>query len=104
MVLAIGRTGFRDLDVAGIRLRRVVQLTGDTSYPTGGYSLTPGDVKLGVIEHFPTVAITDGTTIRIGVYNYTTQKLQFFVPNTNVEVANAVDLSTFSARVEVIGK
>lgn len=104
MAIAISRSVARDLDTAGIRLRRVVGLTGDAAYPTGGYSIIPGDLKLGVIEFFPVVVITDGTSVRTGVYNYTTQKLQFFVPNTNVEVANATDLSTFSARAEVIGK
>lgn len=100
----LDRTVARDKDTSGIRNRRLQLYTGPASYATGGDPFVAADVALGVIEYFPPVIITDGTTIRIGVYNYTTQKLQFFVPNTNVEVANAVNLSTFSGRIEIFGK
>lgn len=100
----LDRTVARDKDTAGNRNRRIVQYNGPASYATGGDPFVAADVALGVIEFMPPVLITDGTTFRVGIYNYTTQKLQFFVPNTNVEVAAAVNLSTFSARIEVIGK
>lgn len=104
MAIAIDRTVARDIDAAGIRGRRVVKLTGDTLYPTGGYAIAAGDLKLGVIEYFPPVVLSNGSAVRIGVYDYSTGKLQLFVPNTGAEVANNTDLSAFNGRTEVIGK
>lgn len=93
----------RTRDLAGIRERRVFPYTGPASYATGGESISASDVLLGTIELLPDFHITDGTTVRTMVYNYTTGKLVAFVPNTNVQVANGVNLSTFTGRFEVIG-
>jgi hypothetical protein len=111
MAITITRTGFRDLDAAGIRLRRVLSLALDAAYPntgvaaTSGYAFTPGDAKLGVIEEIGDLVFWDsGANIRIGVYDFTNQRLRIFIPNTGAEVANGIDLSTYTSRVEVIGK
>lgn len=111
MAITIGRDGFRDLDVAGIRFRRIVTLTLDAAYPntgvaaTSGYSLLPSSVKLGQIEEISDLVFWDGgANIRIGVYDFTNNRLRIFIPNTGVEVANGVDLSTYSTRVELAGK
>lgn len=108
MPLTIGRTGFRDLDVAGIRRRNVVLLTGPVSYVGDpGEPLTPGDVKLGTIECFGAggVVFENGAgAIRIAYYDIANQRLRFYVPNTGSQVAAAQDLSLYTARVEIIGK
>ena len=96
-------TQARPNDVAGIRRRRIVQYTGPASYATGGDLLVPSDVTLGVIEDLPEQSVTDGTSVRTIIYNNTTQKLQWFVPNTNVDVAAGVNLSTFIGRFAVTG-
>ena len=78
------------------RLVMEVQYTGPASYVTGGDPYTPGsDLPAGeVFGVYGT--ISDGTSVRTAWWNYATQKLMFFVPNTNVQVANGVDLSTFA--------
>src|SRR5678815_1541572 len=94
--MLIDRTQARDLDNAGIRGRRVVTITGPTSYTntgvqaTSGEALLDGDVKLGLIEAFPAggllfVDLTGGTaSLRLAVWDITNKRLRFFVPNTNV--------------------
>ena len=76
------------------RLVMEVQYTGPAAYVAGGDAYTPGtDLPagevFGVYGH-----ISDGSAVRIGWWNYTTQKLLWFVPNTGAEAAG--DLSTFN--------
>lgn len=96
-------TVVRTRDLAGIRERRVFGYTGPASYATGGDACSANDMLLGTVEDVDDFIITDGTTYRQVTYNFTTAKFQIFVPNTNVEVAAAVNLSTFTGRFEAIG-
>ena len=84
-------------------LVRVARWTGPTSYVTGGEDVSPAVFGLGKIIAIVGLMITDGTTMRIGVWNIATQKLQYIVPNTNAEVANATNLSTFTGGIVVFG-
>lgn len=114
--MLIDRTAARDLDNAGIRARRVVTITGPTSYTntaaqaTSGEPLLDGDFKLAAIEAFPAGGLifcdfTGGAAaVRIATYDYVNDRLRFFIPNTGAEVANAVNLSAFTCRLEVLGK
>jgi hypothetical protein len=108
MTGVIDETKFTARDRWNDRLVREVRYTGPSAaaggYLTGGDPIGPGDVGMGDIFGVYGGYITDGTTIRVPVWNYTTQKLQFFVPNTNAEVANAVDLSAFSGTILFTGK
>lgn len=80
------------------------QYTGPASYVTGGDPYVAG-VDLPMGEVFGVYGnISDGTSIRTAWWDYANQKLKFFVPNTNVEVANAVNLSTFSGTLLFTGK
>lgn len=89
----------------GAHEARILAYTGPSSYATGGDSLPGASISLGKqVEAVLGAIITDGTSVRIGAYNYSTSKIQWFVPNTNVEVANGVDLSTFTGRFVAIGK
>jgi hypothetical protein len=90
-------------DHSGSFIRRVAQWTGPAAYVTGGEDVSPAIFGMGSIAAILITSITDGTTIRIGAWNRATARLQWFVPNTNVEVANGVNLSTFTGCVEVIG-
>lgn len=74
------------------RMAYEAQVTGPVSYTTGGDALPDfgsGDVY-GVYG-----VLSDGTHIRIAVWNYTTQKLQYWDPAAGTEVAGAANLSTF---------
>lgn len=89
-------TNFPFRDKLMDRLVREVQYAGPASYVTGGDPISGLD-NLGAGEIFGVYGnISDGTSVRTAWWDYTNQKLMFFVPNTNVEVANAVDLSTFN--------
>lgn len=102
------RTNARERDTAGIRHRRVETYTGPVAYPnvgaTVGDPLVGADVSLGTIEFVTPFLISSGSAVRLCYYDHTTATIRIFIPNTGVEVANGVDLSTFSGRFEVIGK
>jgi len=101
-------TNVRPYDNAGIRNRRIVTYTGPNPYVAGGDPFTPAEVKLKMIESFGgangVVASNAAfTAVRIVLYDYTNAVCRWFIPNTGAEVAAGVDLSGFSARVEVAG-
>lgn len=74
----------------------VCDIDFDSSYPTGGESLTPGNVGLVGID-FCVITAKSGYVFE---YDYTNQKLMAYWPDYNettagvlVEVANTTDLS-----------
>ena len=102
LTLTISNYPFRDK--LEQRLVRVATFTGPASYATGGVAIdNTNDFGWGNTQ-FIKVNISDGTSFRLGWLDYTNQKIKFFVPNTNVEVANAVDLSTFSGQLLAFGQ
>lgn len=99
----LDKTVARDNDVAGIRRRVVNKYTGPASYATGGDPFTAGDVGLGVIEFISFANPVDATpACRLVRYDHTNFKVIWF-DLAGAEIANAVDLSTFSTRFEAIG-
>ena len=87
--------------------------TGPASYATGGDLAKAGTgantdtfvFGLGAVVNFPTAIALDanGANPRLLVYNPATYKVRWFVPNTGAEVAAAVDLSGFTADLEITG-
>lgn len=102
----IDRTIGAFFDSSAGRLRRIGRYVGPNPYVTGGDPLLPADVAMGRIELLDIAAALDatGANMRILVWNSVTQKVQWFVSTTGVEVANGVDLSGFAARFEAIGQ
>lgn len=96
--------GGRNLDVLSTHHAYIDTYTGPASYVTGGDSLVPGDLKLGVIDAIFFTVARSGTTIRLLVYDKTNEKVLWFVPNTGAEVAAATDLSGFTADMLALGK
>ena len=94
----------RPQDTAGIRLRRLQLYTGPASYATGGEAITAASLKLGAIEHLPDFFISNGTDLRLMHWDRDNALLKAFVPDTNAEVANTSDLSTFTGVAEIIGR
>lgn len=95
----------------------VVKAVGDTSYPTGGYAVTPA---LFGFNAFATDGLGTGLPPTLGNYailgdamgtpdtwysaiNPANGNLQLFVTTTGVEVAAAVNVSTFAVVLEALG-
>ena len=71
-------------------------ITFDSSYPTGGMSLTAADLGLGSIHWLK--AEQQGVASRICEYDYTNSKLKLYTA-LSTEAANASNQSTIVVRV-----
>ena len=97
---------------SGNKRHRVYDVTFDSSYPTGGESLTASDVNLRKIEqlivHGPATATRGGTTGVLATYDYTNSKLQAFWGNAGTasvlpEVTDTTNVATQICRITAIG-
>lgn len=86
-------------DRSGAKMRKLWGVTGPSSYATGGEAL---DFGLGTVEVVLADAATNGTDLRLVRWDYTNNKLKWF-DLAGAEITAAVDLSTYSVRLEVIG-
>jgi hypothetical protein len=111
MALTFAKVTGADFTASNKRVR-VRTVTFDNSYTTGGLSLTPANVGLRTIDQVQGAMAKNaaGTSAVPVVYDYTNQKLQAYRYDGASagkafleEVAAAVDLSTFSARLTFIG-
>lgn len=108
VTLAVSRSQIPAVAIGGLR-GRLVTVTPDTSYPTGGYSIAPGDIGLSEILGAIQVGIFSGavTTLATWVYNSSTQKLQAFGTAGSAtgltEIANATNLSAQINRILFVG-
>lgn len=95
-------TQYRAEDVRSTK--RVISgiYTGPASYATGGDAFVPGDVKLGQIHFLVANPASNGTDLRLVLYDYTNSKMKWF-DLAGAEIANATDLSAYSARFEAVG-
>lgn len=80
MALTVNKNIARGLNTLGYWVGTLLQVTGDASYPAGGYPFTASMIKLGVIEYMAPIVCqaANGLSIVIAVYNATTGKLQFY--------------------------
>jgi hypothetical protein len=92
-------------DSSNARIRKIGRYVGPSSYVAGGDPLTPAEVGLGKIEAILfEIAIDPALTGDFQLsYDHTNQKVVWWSNATGVEVAGAVDLSTYAARFEAIG-
>lgn len=84
--------------VVGDRRLSVTNLTFDTSYPTGGYAVTPSTFGLGVVD----AVLADNPSGYDVYYNAATGKVQVF-SSGNTEVVAATNLSAVTAHVVAFG-
>lgn len=87
-------------------MERIVNVTFDDSYPTGGESLTARNCGLNVIEWVQANPVGG----YIFEYDYTNKKLKAYmcdysvsVDGPMIEVANEANLSTITARLLIKG-
>lgn len=90
-------------DKSHARERRIGQLTGPTSYATGGEDLTPESIALMRIDILLFDHASNGTDLRIAQYDYTNKKVKWF-DLAGAEISAATNLSTYSCRFEAVGK
>jgi len=106
--MPLDRTQGNYFDSSSSFLRRVAQWKGPTSYVGGGEVVSASTFGLGKIIAILTGPAVDATTgVRFPVYNPTTGKIAWYLydgTNGITEVTAAVNLSTFSAPIEVIGQ
>lgn len=84
------------------RMVREVLYIGPAAYPAGGDVVSaPND--LGMAEVYGVYGtISNGSAVLVARWDYTNQKLQFFVPNTGAEAAGNV--SAYSGTLLFTGK
>jgi hypothetical protein len=72
---------------------RIVKVTGDSSYATGGYAVPGGSGTPGIADaSVAPVGLNDGAA-RIALYDAANKKVKFITAATGAEVANASDQS-----------
>lgn len=107
MAFTLAQSKVRSGPVGGMAsLRYFWEVTGPASYTNTGVWATSGEAydPGHTVELLPSFTIDDGAgTVRIVTYDYANKRLHAFIPNTGAEVANAVDLSGFTGRFEVVG-
>lgn len=101
MALAITNLEYHD---AGSLLARTANIATDSSYPTGGESLTPADLGLSTIK-FLAASANAGY---VPEYDYTNQKLKLYYGDNNnasdgplIEVPNTTDLSATVTGIKI---
>lgn len=112
MALTIANVDARAEDVFGRHKVRIVTVTFDSSYPTGGESFTPANVGLAQIDYVgisPDAAVLPGYVVQ---YDYTDEVLIVFGVEQDADAAttdqldeedDTTDLSTLVVRLLVIG-
>lgn len=90
-------------DMGATTRRPLVAYTGPASYATGGDTAVKTAAGLGKILAVLGLLISDGTLTYVGWYNPTTDAILWF-DMVGAQVANAVDLSTFTGTFEIIGQ
>ena len=88
--------------VFGDRRVWVGTITFDSSYPTGGEAIVPGDFGFSEINHV-IVGPNDAAASRIAAWDRTNSKIKLFTA-LSTEAANASNQSTISMPLVVIGK
>ena len=109
MALTIANTTPQSGDVWGRQKTRIVTVTFDSSYDTGGESLTPASVGLSTFTFVDPQPDANALPGYILIFNYTTNKIMVFVEEAVaaggplLEASAATNLSTLVARVLCVG-
>jgi len=100
--MTLSETSFPARDRLNDRMVRQVRYTGPAAYAAGGDAVN-APTELGMGEVYAAVgSISNGTAVLVLWFDYTNQKLMWFVPNTGAEAAG--DLSTYVGTLTFFGK
>lgn len=112
MSLTIANVDSRSEDVFGRHKVRIVEVTFDGSYPTGGEDFTPANVGLAQFDLVSVSPDADSTGGYVVQYDYVAEKLVVFGVQQDADAAvtdpldeedDTVDLSGLTVRVFVLG-
>lgn len=109
MALTISNVDSRSDDVWGRHKVRIVSVTFDSSYATGGESLTPNNVGLAQFDIVIPSVDANAEGGHVVQYDYTAQTLMVFVEESTaaggplLEAASATDLDGLVVRVLCVG-
>jgi hypothetical protein len=102
MTLTLTNYPFRDR--WNDRQVRQATYTGPASYTTGGEAISnQNDFGWGRTHSLYGIAHNGSGAFRLLVLNRASQLVIWAIPNTGAEVANGVDLSTFTAEILATG-
>lgn len=105
--MTLSETSFPARDRLNDRMVRQVRYTGPAAYVAGGDPVN-APAELGMAEVYAVhgeignVGGAASTAILVAHFDYTNQKLQWFVPNTGAQATG--DLSGFSGTLTFYGK
>lgn len=93
-------------DSSHAHIRKVGGYTGPASYVTGGDPVSPADLGMARVTLMLFTPASNGTLFVYPVWvgTATGGAVKWLVGTTGVEVAGGVNLSTYTARFEAIGK
>ena len=98
----ISESSFPARDRLNDRMVRQVRYTGPNPYVAGGDAVNASS-ELGMGEVYMAVgSISNGTALLLLFFDYTNQKLKWFVPNTGAEASG--DLSAYVGTITFYGK
>lgn len=80
----------------------VTDVVLDSSYPTGGYAITPVQLGLGKVNHGISVVKVAGANGPVHVY-YSPSTGKLLAYSATAEISNAVDLSAVTVQVTAHG-
>lgn len=102
IAIAIGRVNTKSVSYnAGDHVFVHADVAGDTSYPTGGSSLTPAMLGLSEIHHVDFNPEPGGG---LAVYDYANQKMKIFPTTFKTEATAASNQSGLVFRLFAVGK
>lgn len=90
-------------DMGATTRRYLAKVTGPASYATGGDTGIAASVGVGKVFAVLGAVISNGTLTYVGWWNPATDALLWF-DMAGAQVANAVDLSTFTGQLEIIAQ
>lgn len=87
-------------DVWGKTRAVTFDVTGDTSYPAGGYAITPADLGLKFIQGAVLIGVNTAGLVYFASWNLTTGKLAFVTAGAE----GSGNLTTITLRVRFFGQ
>lgn len=103
MAVTIATTAVAPKDLSSTRRRQCLLYTGPASYPTGGDTGLAAALGWGTVNALLGSVISNGTLTYLVWLNPATGYLMIF-DMAGAQVANGVDLSTFTGRFEAVGQ